>query len=167
MHLFGSPEEAIAHQQLTHQSRAHEINDFLQSLSKEQLDTLRMLVISMADPDSGHILAAQHHGMIVQIMALKHAVCVCGVEHESAESLLAPTAVPATDVDQLDTWEGRRINPDHPSGAALMAEYRLEARPGFNVLFCTGCGMQYSSLRDRMIKDPDDCHGCHLKSAQG
>lgn len=32
---------------------------------------------------------------------------------------------------------------------------------------CLGCGMNYQSLEDRMLRAPDDCHGCQHKSAWG
>lgn len=49
----------------------------------------------------------------------------------------------------------------------LLREYNVAFEIDGHTVKCLGCGMQYVSLRDRMIKEPDDCHGCHLKSANG
>lgn len=32
---------------------------------------------------------------------------------------------------------------------------------------CMNCGITYSSIADRMLKEPNDCHGCHVKAAHG
>lgn len=32
---------------------------------------------------------------------------------------------------------------------------------------CLGCEHRYQTIEDRMLKQPDDCHGCHNKSAWG
>lgn len=51
----------------------------------------------------------------------------------------------------------------------LAKKYNVSFSP-YHVLpevTCNGCGLQYPSLRDRMLKGPDDCHGCHLKSSNG
>lgn len=52
--------------------------------------------------------------------------------------------------------------------AALMAQYNVEQverdKPEVR---CKGCGLVYVSLADRMVKEPDDCHGCVEKTKWG
>ncbi len=49
-----------------------------------------------------------------------------------------------------------------------MKEYRVyyKSQTGKEVL-CTDCGLEYPSLEDRMVKQPDDCHGCFMKAKWG
>lgn len=52
--------------------------------------------------------------------------------------------------------------------AALMAQYNVKQKePGKPEVICQGCGLEYVSLADRMVKRPDDCHGCQEKARWG
>lgn len=175
---FESPKDFMEHQAMSRVANAHEVQDFLTGLTADQLKTMSMLLLSFADPESGAFLAAQHHGMVIQIRALKHDNCVCGHEHEDAEALLGDVGSPhpeGTGEEYSDPPSQTLLMENLPAKVGLrefdepipvlMDRYRLLLDGG--VLRCRDCGLQYISLKDRMIKEPDDCHGCHLKNSQG
>jgi hypothetical protein len=143
----------------------HEVQEFLNSLNREQLGTLEMLLFS-ACADGGHLVAAAHHGMVKQILQMKFNVCTCGMEHESAEDLLTGQPVTEQPTATVPPSESLLL-PKRKGATELLEEYNLEVRPGDGAIVCKSCGLWYASLQDRMLKGPDDCHGCHLKSAQG
>lgn len=39
--------------------------------------------------------------------------------------------------------------------------------PEKSKVVCNGCGLEYVSLADRMLRPPDGCHGCHEKARWG
>jgi hypothetical protein len=56
----------------------------------------------------------------------------------------------------------------------LIKEYNLDDAyevntdpPKFLGFICRGCGIVYVSLEDRMLRRPDECHGCFLKAKFG
>lgn len=153
-------EEDLEQMQMQRVSGMHRIQNMLMGMTKDDLDVLRLLFSSMCGED-GQIIAGQYVGTVKQILIMKYGECSCGGDHESAEDLLKESAA-----NNLQKVMANEV-PDGPSGAVLMDRYRLEIRPSDNALVCRDCGCWYSSLKDRMIKEPDDCHGCHLKSAQG
>lgn len=153
-------EEDLEQMQMERVSNMHRIQGMLGGMGKDDLDVLKMLFSSMCGED-GQIVAAQYVGMVKQILIIKHDVCACGGDHETAEDLLKEDA--ASNLQQVMANEV----PDGPSGATLMYVYRLEIRPSDGAIVCRDCGLWYTSLKDRMLKEPDDCHGCHMKSAQG
>jgi hypothetical protein len=71
----------------------------------------------------------------------------------------------------------RDCEPELPEGlpeaevVRLFEEYNLQrctdpiAPAGF--VECKGCGLVYVSLADRMLRAPDECHGCHEKAKHG
>jgi hypothetical protein len=144
----------------------HEIQEFLNSLNKEQLETLEMLMFSCAS-EPGGLVAAAHHGMVKQVLQYKFGVCTCGLEHETAEDLLKDDAESPHPNGPTEEYSEPPVITQMRKGAAeLMEEYHLATVFG-GALVCTNCGLEYPSLKDRMLKGPDDCHGCHLKAAQG
>lgn len=53
-----------------------------------------------------------------------------------------------------------------------MRIYRLDEKYDLDThaylgLFCTGCGMVYPSIEDRMLKPPDVCSGCFRRAGHG
>lgn len=53
------------------------------------------------------------------------------------------------------------------SAIAIMEKYNVTPDVSFPKVQCMGCGLMYPNLRDRMLKGPDDCHGCFMKASQG
>lgn len=54
----------------------------------------------------------------------------------------------------------------------MMEAYHLDdlREEGTNKLLgfrCVKCQLNYQTIEDRMLKNPDDCHGCHNQSAWG
>jgi hypothetical protein len=168
--------------QMANQALQHDVMRLLHGLTEDQLEGLSTLLRAMMGED-GPLIAAVHSGMIDQILHFRFGRCECGGKHEQAEDLLkGGDDGPSFIVDEVGS-----PHPDGPtepysepgplvslntdatqiSGAELMDKYRLEIRPGDGAIVCRDCGLWYASLHDRMLKDPDDCHGCHLKSKTG
>ena len=59
------------------------------------------------------------------------------------------------------------------AAARAGAEVRMITRIGRDtfgekgVLRCEKCGFQYPSVKDRMLKSPDDCPGCEVRAKFG
>lgn len=49
----------------------------------------------------------------------------------------------------------------------MMKEYHIVRRVSDNALVCERCGKESVSMADRMLKDPEDCDGCHHRAAWG
>lgn len=55
-----------------------------------------------------------------------------------------------------------------PSPEETLEKYNVKRKDGDPVaVVCLGCGMEYESLADRMLRAPDHCTGCHSKAAWG
>lgn len=143
------------------QSGEHELRDFYYGLTKEQLETLSMILSSATDTSLGVANAAMHMGRIREILSLKFGRCTCGQEHGTAEDFLMEVA-PEAELTKASVTEVTG-----PSAMEMMKKYNLTFGKQFPEVKCKGCGLTYPNLRDRMLKEPDDCHGCHMKSAQG
>ena len=72
-------------------------------------------------------------------------------------------------VEPFLTHEQTAIMQSHNLVDAYVVEEKIGAPPvtTFVGFYCIGCKMQYVSPADRALKGPDDCHGCHMKSAHG
>lgn len=188
------PEEAKRHvemNQMANESATHGIISFIESLNEDHLDTMSMLLLSV-NGEGGDLLGAQLNGMIRQIMKFKYGRCQCGKRHESLDGIsLEETAVkPAANETKLrDDFSGAQtswpegyesVAQPSPEPAdplivlAAAAEKEFDLLKQYNLykhssgkLTCIGCGLEYISLRDRMVKEPNDCHGCQLKAGHG
>lgn len=58
-----------------------------------------------------------------------------------------------------DLWQ-RKMSADQPGSEPSEGDVFL----GF---VCKGCGMQYQSIQDRMLRSVDECRGCFLKAGHG
>jgi hypothetical protein len=124
-------------------------------LKPDQLVTLNKMLHIIAS-GSRSMLAAFYEGQVQSVLKYKHNVCpVHGVDH-SQDAL--------EDLQKADT-------PLEIDREAAMIEYGIESfvNPDTNLpMFrCINCKQGYPSLEDRMMKDPDDCPGCHQKAMWG
>ena len=155
------------------QSKEHQMMGLIHSLDEEQLDALQSLLDTFVDPTAGPLRVAMHIGEIRSILHFKFGRCVCGRDHETLEDILQHSAtgteadergeIEPEDIETLDPIEEARAKSDE-----LHATYNVvPMHDGTHGVMCIGCGLTYVNLRDRMVKGPDDCHGCHQKSANG
>lgn len=159
----------------------------MEDLDDRQLLTLAEMLsfISTSENPVGH--ARYYQGTINAVLKMKFGICPgCGAVHEDADDFLkraaeeeaasAPVIVvdpPAEEEgeeeadedfeDMLNYHLGKTDQQVHEDNELIV--YNMERR-GLG-LYCRGCGTQYPSMADRMIKGPDDCHHCHEKAKHG
>lgn len=117
------------------------INDFVSRLSLDDKKTLSGFLAACVDSDH---LGLYHLGRLSVL-----------IEQESEQVI--PTC-PVCLASHGDANEGHK----------LMLKYKVNAiNPDEPQVRCSNCGQVYSSLKDRMIKEPDDCEGCLHKARWG
>lgn len=145
----------------THELRMRH-DRFMDELTKEQLHTFHEIChIMMTNEGYAHFLI----GCSSTIMRLKHDTCPCGNDHEKLNAeMLEQTRAEMNIPSQVE----RTISTAATVDEGLMKEYML-APNDHGTLSCTGCGMDYQSLDDRMLRNPgmDGCSGCQYKSGHG
>lgn len=178
-------EDTMARQKMAHDSALHGIMRFVHELEEEQLEAFAMLMYSLTDPRQSVTLASKFEGIARQVLHFKHGWCACGERHGLVEDLLSDmnpdnvgsphphgTGEEYSEPGKLDlaAYEAAMQPGDIEQAAAnkkatLMAQYNMIESEG--KLLCKLCGTQFISLRDRMLREPDDCSGCRMKNAQG
>lgn len=186
--FFQSPEEIEAQHQRYHmeqEAQIHGVIDLIHSLDEEQLKNFIVLMSGLTDAQNSALIAGIHLGQARAIGSNKFGWCKCGREHETPEQMLAKEVDRGAErVAAEHPVAGRKPEPleldELPNMSAVeeaAAANRLILAEEYNVAFaadptdpsviCKGCGQTYPSLRDRMVKGPDACHFCHLKSSGG
>lgn len=164
MAVFSSPEDIFKQlelQEMASEDRARNIHRLFDEGDKETLMAVRALMNMVAGNPSSRALAAYYEGFVSAKIESRFNICpVHGVNHEEEEFSSHNEGSTTT----RDNDEVVEVVVDIPV-EDLMNTYRLEWRDGN--LHCKDCGIQYQSLEDRMVKEPDDCHGCQLRSAHG
>ena len=159
---LGDMREMQQRQEMANHAAIHGVMDFIHALDESQLEALQMLMHSLADPRQTNVLAAHFEGIIKQVLHFKHGWCSCGERHSVAEDLLpmdqAAFEAAMSDDEILKAAEDKRN--------ALMDQYNLIIGLS-GKLTCKLCGTEYQSLRDRMLRSPDDCPHCNIKNSQG
>lgn len=151
------------------QTGEHELRDFYDSLTKDQLDTMLGILSAFTDSNIGQQNAAMHLGRVRQLLYSKFNVCPCNQDHGVVEDLLRNEAIGGSTLvkDARDALASVTRKP-LAKEVDLLREYNVRKTDATDrEVQCIGCGLRYISLSDRMIKGPDDCHGCHIKSSQG
>lgn len=157
--LFPSPTEVKRAQeqyQMGHQAFYHDMLDFLQKQTDEDMVTLSSLVrLSATNSD-------QLAGIIEGIMVSRGFCPACGKRHDESIDQILEEAEPKV------TSEVQYLPPDRQ---ALLEEYNVtdnDDDPKVDPkVVCLGCGMEYQSLEDRMLRKPNACHGCQHKAKWG
>lgn len=180
---FGNMDEVMQHRR-DHEQMAqvarHQLRRLFTELSEGQLRSLNDLLhmLSSSEAEAPRV-AAYYHGLGTASLEARFGVCTAcdsnPCAHDQAiQGLLPPVAAPGS-------TEPPRGIPDvkvGESGMLLvdqqmkMLDYNLDdlREEGTNKLLgfvCNGCGMRYPSIEDRMLKQPDDCSGCHQKAKFG
>ncbi len=168
-------EEAVEKHNQYHENQAlaaqiteHENTDLYESLTQSQAETLLGLFASFTDTSLGNMLAAMHLGRLREVIRVRFNKCPCGALHQDPNDLLRDSTL-STAQTPLSTEEQELANAYTADAKRneLMKRYRVTADGSQRGVYCTDCMMKYISLSDRMVRDPDDCPGCHLKSSQG
>lgn len=158
-------EQQAAKQEMFADSYRHAVQRMFDELSREHLETLRQILHNLTM--SGSTLAAYYEGQVATSLHTRFNVCSgCGVNHdEQAEDLHQPgpdgtvqTVIVAGDLTHEDLTNMEKYNLDD------LREEDTNRLLGF---VCKGCGLKYSSIEDRMVKEPDECHGCQEKARWG
>jgi hypothetical protein len=175
-HYFDSPEDLqrfLKDQQhrseIAYNDTIHTFFRALQEMEPEHLAAMRSMMHNLATAPTEHVgkAAAYWEGVMGQIFASREKVCpACGTDHDQelakfVDDNHAPVR-PVTDPEQ-------RMN--------LMLKYNvkpLDEADLHSAVECTGtvegqtaCGMTWINLEDRMLRKPDECNGCQIKSAHG
>lgn len=90
------------------------------------------------------------------------------VEGQMELDFSAPV-LPPTTREEYDARKDEGVDTPHLGPMVrsdAMLAYRLEPYDDM-YFYCRDCGLTYVSLEDRMLKRPDECHGCFLKASQG
>lgn len=172
--FFDIPEEIQAkmqeqlEQQRMHMAAGqHDLMRLFDELSKEGLRTLTGIFgVLAASPDEK--LAHYFEGIGVAYLKIKHNICVaCGESHDlilsTEDEQIDPQPV-QNDVDKSEPTPEEKAEYD-----LKMADYNLSiVMDGQQMKYiCVGCGKQYPSLEDRMLRPVDGCQGCHEKAKWG
>ena len=102
-------------EQMIREARRREVKDFIDSLDPDQLATLRLVIESVCDENSGR-LGAYYEGVISQTLVLKFGVCgQCGQNHDdSPEALLEAHTEPEEKADP--DWDFEDADPIRKPG---------------------------------------------------
>lgn len=130
----------------------HDFQRLFAEMTPEHLRSIMLIFRYIAS--EGSVPASYFEGLASGSLMYKHNICCsCFVNHEEE---LQEHLVEANPEESAD-----------PSREGLLKTYRLEPSLSTDLLICTGCGMSYQSLEDRMLKPPDNCSGCHEKARWG
>lgn len=194
MDFMGIPltEEMRAHleqQNMAIESYRHDVQRLFDELSKEHMMTLRTM-LNQFTMEGDSRLTSYYEGVVAATIAHRFDVCGgCGENHADVllqerdgqsgrtvrtdspigKALKIDGFLPAQDGDKplstadLGFTDEQLANMEKYNLDDVRDEVTLELL-GF---ICKGCGLRYVSIEDRMLRAPDACHGCYLKSAHG
>lgn len=192
-------EQILAHraQHLAHtQDNTHAVRMLLEDLSQDHLKALDLILVAvMEHPDYN---GAYFRGQITQLLHIKHDVCPCGLDHDPTKALQLPEItrpgapeqpnqetelkgrpiedihIPDLDRQVITTPDNEIVEIGSERWDQLLSDYTLLpvwAEGGERIVYlqCTGCGAQYFSIQDRMLKPagPEGCDGCIQKEKWG
>lgn len=161
----------------------HRIAHFFDALDEEGLLALRTIVQSLTVTKSAH-QSGYYIGVITQMLVHKFGYCRgCGAKHDDELAAMLKDAHNESGTDNVAAPSGpkQEAQGENLSAPTSWSEVPLEpeflenlAIWGMNLVTneypkvaCKNCGLEYVSLEDRMLKTPDNCHGCHHKAAHG
>lgn len=192
--MFQPPsEEDVERMKAAHERHLMALDEFRHSsqrlfdeLDQDQLRTLQTMMHILVDT-TGSTMASLWEGIVAATLKHKYNICItCGVNHE--EETPMPPSQPAGEKpmneEQEPSFVGYVIQPRHPDelddyARKLMRTYHLDDvydqdTGQFLHFRCTGingfnqpCGMTHPTIKDRMLKSPEDCSGCYRRMAQG
>lgn len=146
------------HMMVTEQN-AHDVRDLFESLDESQLRVFRG-ILRIVDENPG--AASYYAGVVSTQLSFRFGVCLgCGRKHdEELKDMATESGVPKTWTDIAATLDTETLENLH--------KYHLNVIPNeWPRVVCAKCGKTYVSLEDRMLREPDDCSGCHEKEMWG
>lgn len=167
------------------ESEAHALEAFFTGLDADATHALiSWLQNLMSNEETMMLSIAAAIGDLTRQHAIKANVCgACGKNHdeELQKQMQAATSEPQMSeraasaiLDLVENDMTLRGEPEVPiekkaTIKELMEQYRMERveEDGAVVLRCKDCKYPSQSLTDRMMKAPDECPGCFIKSAHG
>lgn len=176
MFYFGDmPEELkemIERQHMEAQADQADLDRVIETMQIDDLLVVRRMLRIVAT--NGAHAAAFFDGQIYARLRANGLCVNCGQpdhDHEALAQELADAAPPPVD----EPAPGQLLIPGTEfteEQHRQMAEYGLDDLRDEDThqllgFICLNCGMRYPSIEDRMLRNPDDCSGCHIKSAHG
>ncbi len=151
--------QALDQQNMVLTSSHHDVQRLFSELSVEHLKLMIGILSHLGI--TGSPQAAYLQGLASGALYYKHNVCSgCGRDHdkEAEEELTPPIDKVKESLQRMNMKSSDEIDAAH--------KYNVSFIEGDKVR-CNGCMIEYPSLSDRMLKAPDNCSGCHQKSAWG
>lgn len=138
------------------ESSRHRMLNFLEDMNEEQLNCVRGLIqLVMED----HSVAGFYMGFTAQLMTKFGYCAICAEKHDDPrdhKDELLKDASP----EEPEAYE----EPDQRAIKKLFEKFNLNRD-----LTCKGCGTQYQSLKDRMLREPGPagCDNCKQTTKWG
>jgi hypothetical protein len=171
----GVPEEMKEHILNQRRRQKMELDDTLHQFhnmfEEMNLDHLALISALFHNLQSSPAAMGWWEGTIDATLARRRKVCpACGKNHDDEIKRLQEEEAAALDPESGDmSTRGDRL--------IQMYEYHVEAVDDDDLtgaVFCTGvisdqgpCGRVWPNLEDRILRRPDECDGCQLRSAHG
>jgi hypothetical protein len=183
--------QAKDHEAMVVEDYHHGIARFLDSLNEEQLTAQKSLlhVVAANSKGSSRVIPAYYEGILIGILSAKYGICIgCENNHEKlmAEQLQRESEQqdqPPVPMDGGDPFKpGQKTVDLHIGEGGMLSDEQLANMEQYNLddlrdedtgrlmgFVCLGCGMQYPSIEDRMLKPADKggCSGCVQKEQWG
>lgn len=144
---------------MTQQAAYHDLNNFMESLNEDQLKMLPQIILTTQGSEqyAGYLL-----GRIEAEQRIRFQTCSCGEKHPWGGDDAPEPEMKLDNTDEKNTLTWDDLYPHEQ--VKLMNEYHM-ATDSNGKWRCTICGLQYSSMMDRMLKK--ECHGCHQMNKTG
>lgn len=123
---------------MNNQESQHRVNDLLDSLSNDNLSTLRGIIEAVEGCEHGTATGAFINGRITEILRTKHGKCPCGTNHDEA---LGDLAVPPAESNETDEEFQARL--DAARAGALV---RIEDLPAEKIIRDHAAGLMKSDF---------------------
>lgn len=145
----------------------HSIYRMVDEINVDHLKMLKVLLHGIGDNPQA---LGFWEGVFSQTIARRSGLCpACGRDHD--KDLADMQSENDNAAQQADDLAARA------DVLITMAEYHVEPTDDDDLtgpVKCLGvlpgqgpCGLVYQDLTDRMVRKPDDCHGCFIRSSQG
>lgn len=146
------------------------IESFIYGLKSDDLFTMSQIFeMCASDPRA----ATYFEGIVDALLKDRHNICsYCGIDHD--ENVLGghgknnePVKTPhsGTIENAIPSGNDSKTSSD-AKNFAPEEEYHVDILASGKAV-CTRCGYTYPSLEDRMLRRPEECHGCQIKAQFG
>lgn len=144
----------IDQQQMIISTSHHEIQRLFSELNAEHLQTLlgifRYLVNASSSSPASYL-----EGLVISALHYRFEICGSCSRNHTEDLAQDLTKKPASNFNPSEFVLGKA------------KEYFVSSIGDKGKVKCNNCGIEYPSLADRMKRSPENCSGCHQKSAWG